>query len=78
MKKKSDFYTALEETELKKQKTSSELQSQNSKPLIVHIPREAHKQLARLKLELDQKSIKTVVAEALNDLFIKYNYPPIA
>ena len=78
MKKKSDFYTALEETEFKKQEASSELQSGNSKPLIVHIPREAHKQLALLKLELDQKSIKTVVTEALNDLFIKYNYPPIA
>ena len=44
MKKKSDFYTALEETELKKQETSSEFQSQNSKPL--RVPREVRKHLS--------------------------------
>ncbi len=48
------------------------------KKLIVEIPAEAHYQIDQMRLELRRSSIKELVTEALNDLFKKHNYPPIA
>lgn len=51
--------------------------NKNIKKLIVEISEEAHLQLHQLRLDLREKSIKNLVYEALNDLFKKYNKPPI-
>lgn len=48
------------------------------KKLIVEIPSEAHYQIDKMRLELRSPSMKALVTEALNDLFKKHNYPPIA
>lgn len=49
-----------------------------TKKLIVEIPSEAHLQIDQMKRDLRRKSMKDVVTEALNDLFKKHDYPPIA
>lgn len=49
-----------------------------SKKLIVEIPLDAHLQIDQMKRDLRRHSMKDVVIEALNDLFKKYDYPPIA
>lgn len=49
-----------------------------TKKLIVEIPAEAHYQVDKMRLEMRRNSIKELVTEALNDLFKKYDYPPIA
>jgi hypothetical protein len=49
-----------------------------TKKLIVEIPTEAHLQIDQMKRDLRRGSMKDVVTEALNDLFKKYDYPPIA
>jgi hypothetical protein len=49
-----------------------------SKKLIVEIPAEAHYQIDKMRLEMRRGSLKELVTEALNDLFKKHNYPPIA
>ena len=77
MKKKPNLYAALEATDLKKRGSYPESSSKRYKHLIVQIPLDAHHQLARIKLDLNKKSMKALITEALNDLFIKYNYPPI-
>lgn len=49
-----------------------------TKKLIVEIPRDAHYQIDKMRLEMRRESIKGLVVEALNDLFKKHGYPPIA
>lgn len=49
-----------------------------TKKLIVEIPAEAHYQIDKMRLELRRDSIKGLVVEALNDMFKKHGYPPIA
>jgi hypothetical protein len=49
-----------------------------NKKLIVEIPTDAHLQIDQMKRDLRRPSMKDVVTEALNDLFKKYDYPPIA
>ncbi len=49
-----------------------------TKKLIVEIPAEAHYQIDKMRLEMRRNSIKDLVTEALNDLFKKYDHPPIA
>jgi hypothetical protein len=49
-----------------------------TKKLIVEIPSEAHLQIDQMKRDLRRRSMKDVVTEALNDLFKKHDYPPIA
>jgi hypothetical protein len=50
----------------------------DTKKLIVEIPSEAHYQIDKMRLEMRRNSIKELVIEALNDLFNKHGYPPIA
>lgn len=45
--------------------------------LIFHMPEAAKKQLAMLAIERDQTQ-QALMSEALNDLFKKYDKPPIA
>lgn len=52
--------------------------TQPTKKLIVEIPADAHFQIDRMRLDLRRISMKELVTEALNDLFKKYDYPPIA
>lgn len=49
----------------------------NVKKLIVEINEEVYYQIHQLRLDLKKASIKELVSEALNDLFKKYNKPPI-
>jgi hypothetical protein len=49
-----------------------------SKKLIVEIPIEAHMQIEQMKLDLRKDSIKNIVIEAINDMFKKHGYIPIA
>ena len=49
-----------------------------TKKLIVEIPRDAYYQIDKMRLEMRRESIKGLVVEALNDLFKKHGYPPIA
>jgi hypothetical protein len=53
-------------------------ESPETKKLIVEIPAAAHYQIDKMRLELRRESMKALVTEALNDLFIKHGYPPIA
>lgn len=52
--------------------------AQPTKKLIVEIPADAHFQIDRMRLDMRRISMKELVTEALNDLFKKYDYPPIA
>ena len=52
--------------------------SASTKKLIVEIPADAHYQIDKMRLEMRRDSIKGLVVEALNDLFKKHGYPPIA
>lgn len=47
------------------------------KQTIFHLPEAAKKQLAMLAIEVDQTQ-QALLSEALNDLFRKYDKPPIA
>lgn len=49
-----------------------------TKKLIVEIPADAHFQIDRMRLDMRRNTMKELVTEALNDLFKKYDYPPIA
>lgn len=48
-----------------------------TKKLIIEINEESYYQLHQLRLDLKRSSVKELVSEALNDLFKKYNKPPI-
>lgn len=79
MSKKPSLHAALNKTaEVKPVPTATVIEEREFKKLIVEIPSEAHYQIDKMRLELRSPSMKSLVTEALNDLFKKYNYPPIA
>ncbi|EKE09694.1 MAG: hypothetical protein ACD_16C00121G0016 [uncultured bacterium] len=80
MTQKPSLHEALHKSSAQRKKiieaeTSS---ARETKKLIVVIPTEAHLQIDQMKRDLRRRSMKDVVTEALNDLFKKYEYPPIA
>lgn len=80
MIQKQSLHAALRNSsEQKKKKIEAEIeQTRETKKLIVEIPTEAHLQIDQMKRDLRRGSMKDVVIEALNDIFKKYDYPPIA
>jgi hypothetical protein len=80
MTQKQSLQAALQRSSVqKKQVFEAEITStRESKKLIVEIPTDAHLQIDQMKRDLRRGSMKDVVTEALNDLFKKYDYPPIA
>lgn len=80
MTQKQSLQAALQRSSVqKKQIFEAETTStRENKKLIVEIPTDAHLQIDQMKRDLRRGSMKDVVTEALNDLFKKYDYPPIA
>jgi hypothetical protein len=80
MSQKQSLQAALHNSSTQKKKIEEiELPTdKESKKLIVEIPSDAHLQIDQMKRDLRRRSMKDVVIEALNDLFKKYDYPPIA
>jgi hypothetical protein len=80
MTQKQSLQAALQRSSVQKKQTfEAEITSiRESKKLIVEIPTDAHLQIDQMKRDLRRGSMKDVVTEALNDLFKKYDYPPIA
>jgi hypothetical protein len=80
MTQKQSLHAALQSSSMqRKQAFEAEITpARESKKLIVEIPTEAHLQIDQMKRDLRRGSMKDVVTEALNDLFKKYDYPPIA
>ena len=80
MVQKQSLHAALRSSsEQKKKKVEEKIkQTRETKKLIVEIPTEAHLQIDQMKRDLRRGSMKDVVTEALNDVFKKYDYPPIA
>jgi hypothetical protein len=75
---KPSLQNALHSSIVKKNQPSELVTKKRQlKKLIVEIPAEAHYQIDQMRLELRRNSIKELVTEALNDLFKKYDYPPI-
>lgn len=58
--------------------TVSNREDRCTKKLIVEIPAATHYQIDKMRLELNRESMKSLVIEALNDLFVKHGYEPIA
>lgn len=80
MAKKQSLQDALHSSSTQKNlsiETELPLVRENKK-LIIEIPTDAHLQIDQMKRDLRRHSMKEVVTEALNDLFKKYDYPPIA
>jgi hypothetical protein len=77
MAQKPSLQDALQHSSSLKKKIIEQEFPQNKK-LIVEIPSEAHLQIDQMKRDLRRRSMRDVVTEALNDLFKKYDYPPIA
>jgi hypothetical protein len=80
MIQKQSLHAALQRSSEKSKKNiNAEIVSvRESKKLIVEIPIDAHLQIDQMKRDLRRVSMKNIVTEALNDLFKKYDYPPIA
>ncbi len=77
--KKTSLHEALHKGK-KGSKTSLPFDESTSTPikkLIVEIPKEVHFQIDKMRLEMRRHSMKELVVEALNDLFVKYDYPPV-
>lgn len=80
MTQKKSLHAALHSSSTQKkqefeEKTKSHMET---KKLIVEISMDAHLQIDQMKRDLRRGSMKDVVIEALNDLFKKHDYPPIA
>jgi hypothetical protein len=75
---KPSLQSALHSSREQKKPNEPIVTKRQLKKLIVEIPSEAHYQIDQMRLELRRSSIKELVTEALNDLFKKHNYPPIA
>jgi len=80
MAQKQSLQAALHNSSVQRKKTiEAEITpDRETKKLIVEIPTDAHLQIDQMKRDLRRSSMKDVVTEALNDLFKKYDYPPIA
>ncbi len=80
MVQKQSLQDALHSSSVqKKQAIEAEITlDRKTKKMIVELPIEAHLQIDQMKRDLRRGSMKNVVKEALNDLFKKYDYPPIA
>lgn len=80
MAKKQSLHAALHKSSVQRKKIieAEILQTKETKKMIVEIPTDAHLQIDQMKRDLRRGSMKNVVTEALNDLFKKYDYPPIA
>lgn len=80
MVQKQSLHAALHRSSTqRKQEIEAEIVlAKETKKLIVEIPTEAHLQIDQMKRDLRRGSMKDVVTEALNDIFKKYDYPPIA
>ena len=72
------LHAALHNSKPSKTPVSIATENPETKKLIVEIPAAAHYQIDKMRLELRRESMKALVTEALNDLFIKHGYPPIA
>lgn len=78
MAQKPSLQDALQHSSSSQKKQIIEQEFPQTKKLIVEIPSEAHLQIDQMKRDLRRRSMRDVVTEALNDLFKKYDYPPIA
>lgn len=80
MEKKPSLHAALHNSSVQKKKIieAEIVHAKETKKIIVEIPIDAHLQIDQMKRDLRRGSMKNVVTEALNDLFKKYDYPPIA
>lgn len=80
MTKKPSLHAALHNSSSQKSKDIEEgiMPFKETKKLIIEISSDAHLQIDQMKRDLRRGSMKDVVREALNDLFKKYDYPPIA
>jgi len=80
MTKKQSLHDALHKSSAQRKNVieAEILQTKETKKMIVEIPIDAHLQIDQMKRDLRRGSMKNVVTEALNDLFRKYDYPPIA
>ena len=80
MNQKQSLHAALHGSSVQRKKAfeTEILSNKETKKLIVEIPIDAHLQIDQMKRDLRRCSMKDVVTEALNDLFKKYDYPPIA
>lgn len=75
--KKPSLQEALNKSASKKNIIEN-LEYQTSKKIIFQISSEAHLQIDQMKRDLRRSSMKELFLEALNDLFNKHGYPPIA
>jgi len=78
MAQKPSLQDALQHSSSSQKKQIIEQGFPQTKKLIVEISSEAHLQIDQMKRDLRRRSMRDVVTEALNDLFKKYDYPPIA
>lgn len=80
MVQKTSLQDALHSSSMKKKNMIEEesLPGKETKKLIVELPTDAHLQIDQMKRDLRRGSMKDIVIEALNDIFKKYDYPPIA
>ncbi len=80
MTQKQSLHAALHSSSTQKKKAFEEKikSHMETKKLIVEISTDAHLQIDQMKRDLRRGSMKDIVIEALNDLFKKYDYPPIA
>ncbi len=76
MRNKTSLAEALSKTKSKDLNKIGVEKNTVAKKIIITVSPEAHYQFKKLAVE-KRSQIQTLAKEALNDLFIKYNLPPI-